>query len=208
VLRTVFPLVADAAVANSRAAEDQKTPDAELNEAMERYVDGDLAAFDELYRALAPRLYAYLVSLVRSRSRSDDLLQVTFLRIHAARASWIRGARVQPYAYAIARNTALDELRRERRARVRLTNTGEPPDTPAPAPNSADHALAVRVETALMQLPPKFREAIVLTKQHELTHREAALITGTSPMAIKLRVHRGYKLLREHLAQLAPEADR
>jgi len=171
-----------------------------LDAAMEQYVDGDIKAFDELYAGLAPRLYAYLFSLCRNRARTDDLLQTTFYRLHAARGSWIRGARVLPFAYAIARNAAYDDWRKRARARVVLSSSGEISDMPEPEPEGGNSAWVTRVQQALEALPPSYREVIVLTKYHDLTIREAALTIGATEIAVRLRIHRGYTLLRRILA--------
>jgi RNA polymerase sigma-70 factor (ECF subfamily) len=171
-----------------------------LDAAMERYVDGDLKAFDELYAFLAPRLYAYLFSLCKSRVRTDDLLQATFYRLHAARGSWMRGARLLPYAYAVARNAAYDDWRMRARARVVLSATGEIPDMAEPEPESGNSERATRVKHALDALPVKYREAIVLTKYHDLSIRQVALAIGVTEIAVRLRIHRGYDLLRRLLA--------
>jgi RNA polymerase sigma-70 factor (ECF subfamily) len=51
-----------------------------LEELMERYVDGDPAAFDQLYLSVSPKLLGYLLRLTRHRERAEDLLQTTFAR--------------------------------------------------------------------------------------------------------------------------------
>ena len=78
---------------------------------MEAYVDGDADSFDELYRRLAPNLFGYLLRLTRQRDRAEDLLQVTFAKVHRARGSYLRGAPVLPWMLAIARRSFLDERR-------------------------------------------------------------------------------------------------
>jgi RNA polymerase sigma-70 factor (ECF subfamily) len=174
---------------------------ARLDQAMERYVDGDTAAFDELYKGVAPRIYRYLVVLAGAE-RAQDLLQTTFMRLHAARDGWIRGARVKPYVYAIARHAAFDELRKRARCRVFLTPTGElESSAECPGEEKDEHPTA-RIDEALRSLPPRYREAIVLTKYQDLSHREAGLVVGASETAMKLRAHRGYELLRARLAEL------
>ena len=70
--------------------------------AMERYARGDEAAFGELYDAIAPRLYAFLLRQTRSEAAAKDVLQQTMLKIHLARGSFEEAA-VLPWAYAIAR---------------------------------------------------------------------------------------------------------
>ena len=138
---------------------------------------------------------------MKDRARAEDLLQLVFMKLHAARGSWVRGARVMPYVFAIARNAALDELRSPTRRRTVVTEPAEMPEPPAvPVDEPLDDEIAQRVQAAIDRLPPRYREAMVLTKQMDMTAREAGLVVGASETAVKLRVHRGYKLLRAELA--------
>lgn len=182
---------------------DAAAPGRRLDAAMERYVDGDLAAFDELYAGLAAKLFGFLASMVKDRARAEDLLQLAFMKLHAARGAWVRGARVTPYLFAIARNAALDELRSPARKRTVVTEPAQMPEPPTVAEDEpVDDEMARRLQAAVDRLPPKYREAIVLTKQMDMTAREAGLVAGASEAAMKLRVHRGYKLLRAELADV------
>ena len=165
------------------------------------YVAGDALAFDQLYRRMAPQLFAYLVRLTRDRPRAEDLLQVTFTKLHRARASYLRGAPLLPWVLAIARRSFLDERRAAKSRNEELSSDGtlpEPRRTDEGTSNDAEAA----VDRALNRLPEAYREAIQLTKVVGLSLAEAAEVLDTTPTAVKLRVHRGYTLLREELQHL------
>jgi RNA polymerase sigma-70 factor, ECF subfamily len=175
--------------------------DEALDAAMERYVDGDLAAFDALYRGVAGELLGYLLTVVRHRAQAEDLLQLTFLKLHTARSAWIRGSRVRPYLFAIARHAAIDALRSRASARVHLTPSGNLPDHAADVDDAAiDGHLEAALADALARLPAAHRQALALTREHELTLREAGRVAGATETAMKLRVHRAFKALRRELA--------
>lgn len=174
---------------------------------MERHCDGDGRAFGELYRLLAPRLLAYLTSMIGDRATAEDLLQQSMLKVHRARASYVRGADPVPWVYAIARRTCLDELRRKQRARVRVSLGAEMPELEvgfdgalAGTAPSTDQALLERSLEALATLPPAQRAAVVLTKLEGHSMAEAAVLVGTTTAALKVRAHRGYVALRALLA--------
>jgi RNA polymerase sigma-70 factor (ECF subfamily) len=180
-------------------------------ELMARYCDGDAAAFHAIYAALAPRLLAYLVGLVGERAAAEDLLQQTFLKLHEARAIYVRGADPVPWLYTIAHRTALDELRRRKRARVKLTVDGDAPveeraelSGAREGEGAVDAGFSPETLAALEQLPQNQREALILTKVHGRSLREAAAITGSTPGAIKLRAHRAYVALRQLLGGREP----
>ena len=174
-------------------------------ELMARYCDGDRAAFDALYAAVAPRLRGFVLSLVGDRALADDVMQETLLKLHEARGFYVRGADPVPWIFTIARHTAFDELRRKKRARVRLVeDDSRPPPEPraelSGAPEQAhasDDPAGAEAMAALDQLPAAQRQALLLTKVEGLSQAEAAARAGTTPGAIKLRAHRAYVALRK-----------
>lgn len=188
----------------------------EAADVMARYCRGETAAFHRLYALLAPRILAYLNGLLGDKAAAEDTLQVTFLKVHEARSTYVLGANPIPWMYTIAHRTCLDELRRRKRSRVRLTQDGTMPTEPAahitgvsadahqdgsgrPDPVATAAALA-----ALDRLPENQRLALILTKVHGRSTAEAAMITGTTPGAIKQRAHRAYVTLRQLLPQAEP----
>lgn len=174
---------------------------------MARYQDGDANAFRALYAAVAPRLLGYLLKMTRDKTLADDLLQQTFLKVHRARAAYVRGADPVPWIYSIAHRTFLDEARKSQRATVRVA-TEEIPEVPAGLDGTSDDRrdelrvdpeLARAALDALAALPAPQREAVVLTKLDGKTVAEAAEIAGTTVGAMKVRAHRGYEALRKRL---------
>src|SRR5580693_1537372 len=121
--------------------------EAALNAAMDRYATGDGGAFAALHAALYPRLHAYLTRMSGSSSNAADLAQETFLRMHRARATFAAGGAVLPWAYAIARNVALDHARA---ARLRQTERlPSDPGSEAVDPGGSDaESAAIAAETA------------------------------------------------------------
>ena len=177
---------------------------------MARYCDGDASAFRELYALVAPRLLR--VSREDgppARAVAEDLLQQTFLKVHRARAAYVRGADPIPWIYAIAHRTFIDEVRKGKRAKVAVGDTDDLPEVAADlAGQTADRrrraprrSRAARGATldALAELPEQQREAVVLTKLEGKSVAEAAEIAGTTSGAMKVRAHRGYEALRKLL---------
>lgn len=177
---------------------------------MGRYCDGDAGAFRTLYTNVAPRLLSYLLRMAREQALAEDLLQLTFLKVHRARHAYVRGADPMPWIYAIAHRTFLDEMRKRKRAKVHLSSDQKAlPEKPAHITGKAadevdessrDPELTKAALNALDKLPDKQREALVLTKLGGKSIAEAAAITGASPGAMKVRAHRGYVALRKALA--------
>jgi len=182
---------------------------ADAKDLMTRYCDGDASAFRELYALISPRLHGYLLKMARQRSLADDLLQLTFLKVHRARGAYIRGADPIPWLYAIAHRTFLDETRRKKRAVVRVADDDALPEVAADIhgqtddrrDEQADPELVQTALDALSELPAQQRQAVVLTKLEGKTVAEAAEIAGTTVGAMKVRAHRGYEVLRSLLGK-------
>jgi RNA polymerase sigma-70 factor (ECF subfamily) len=173
---------------------------------MERYAGGDAEAFHALYKSISPRLFGYLSGLLGERVAAEDVLQLTFIRLHEARDQYVRGADPAPWIFTIGHRLALDELRRRKRARVRLA-AESPPEAHAELDGSQegsaeqpDERIAVTL-ALLQQLPESQRTAILLTKVEGRSLAEAAEITGATVSAIKLRAHRAYVTLRKLLGK-------
>jgi RNA polymerase sigma factor (sigma-70 family) len=185
----------------------------EAADVMARYCRGEAAAFHRLYALLAPRIAAYLNGLLGDKAAAEDTLQVTFLKVHEARSTYVIGANPIPWMYTIAHRTCLDELRRRKRSRVRLTQDGTLQAEPAAhltgvsveahrdASDRPDPVATAGALAALDELPENQRMALMLTKVHGRSIAEAAMITGTTPGAIKQRAHRAYVTLRQRLGQ-------
>jgi RNA polymerase sigma-70 factor (ECF subfamily) len=193
---------------------DEQAPEARLIKdaaiaAMMRYcVDGDASAFASLYEIVAPRLFGYIMFLVRDRALAEELLQQTFLKLHQSRGAYVAGADPIPWLYVIAQRTCIDELRRGKRARSALSRDHTEVEPPATLDGAAEHSqptygerTIAAVLRALDWLPEPQRLAVILTKIQGNTIGEAAAILGTTPAAVKLRAHRGYTRLRELLRE-------
>ena len=164
---------------------------------MYAYVHGDASAFNHIYRRVSPSVFSYLLRLTRSQSQAEDLLQVTFAKAHKARSGYIPGAPLIPWLLAIARRAFLDEARMKKNRFEDSSRDGVLPEQQRVSPATSD-ALA----RALDALPDNYRDAIHLTKITGLSLAEAADVLETTSCAVKLRVHRGYNLMRDQLGTL------
>ncbi len=166
--------------------------------AMDRYADGDDAAFGEVYDFLAPRLFGFLLRQTRESAAAEDLVQQTMLKLHATRASFRKEADVLPWAFAIARRLFIDgHRRRKREVAHRESLATEEPYTAGAADDLLEAKRAILdLDRRLAMLPESQRVVFELTTLDGLSHREVAQILGTTVNAVKLRSHRAHAALR------------
>ena len=173
--------------------------------AMDRYACGDDSAFSELYDLLAPRLTAFLVRRARDEALASDLVQQTFLQMHASRRHFSEGADVMPWAFAIARRLLIDVVRKSGREIAGADDGSEERESVAPdlPPDRivAQRRLAARVGEELERVPEAQRAAFELVKRDGLSLAETAEVLGTTVAAVKLRIHRTYEALRAALGE-------
>jgi RNA polymerase sigma-70 factor, ECF subfamily len=153
--------------------------------------------FAELYERTFPRVYAYVASLLRDRSAAEDVTAQAFERAFRKRLSYraSRGS-MDAWVFGIARNAALDELRKRKRQAVL---EGEPEDTEGVLPeDEADLALRRQaVRAALASLDGRERDLIALKFAGGLSNGEIARVLRMSESNVGTRLHRTITKLRE-----------
>jgi RNA polymerase sigma-70 factor, ECF subfamily len=171
-----------------------------------RRAELDEAAFDALFRGCVADVHAYAVSLLGDPSASEDVTSFAFERLYRARSRLDR-RRGTPRAwlFAIARNAALDELRRRRRQPLRELNAEVSSDgssDPDAAKAIDDIERRATVREALSALPLRERELVLLKFHGQLSNSELAQALGISESNAGTRLYRALTRLREECAEL------
>ena len=172
---------------------------------MQALAEGDPTAFDELYGRHSRAVFGFLISRVGDYHASEDLLQAVFLRVLRERKRYRGSGRFTSWLFTIARNLALDHLRRRCRslevtADDDLVISGRPGPDRDPRELAAAAEDAAAVHRALELLPEPQREALILRRFSGLSFAEIAEVQGQSVSSAKMRVFRGMAKLREILA--------
>jgi RNA polymerase sigma-70 factor, ECF subfamily len=171
---------------------------------MERYVGGDRRAFALLFRAIAPRVRRQIRTRIGDDASTDDLLQQTMLRAHAARQRYRRPAENADEALvswycAIARNLAHNFVRAKMRTRVapvdeHLEVVGDVEQ------ETVAHELAIErtaaLHAAIEALPPGQRVVVRMHRLEGLPVAEVSRRLGVRNGAVRVRAHRAYEGLR------------
>ena len=158
------------------------------------------ASVERLYAAHHSEIYAYLARMLRDDELAADLTQETFVKAYRAYHTLADHNRARAWLYQIAGHTALDELRRRKIVRF-VPWTGESRGEAASAEDLVMRArLSADLERAIMRIPPRQRQALVLAELHELSGLELAEAMGVSHVAARALLTRARESLRQALA--------
>lgn len=168
---------------------------------MSRAQRGDEVAYRQLLTEIARAIEGFLRRKIGHRHFMEDCVQETLVSIHQARHTWDPSRPFRPWLFAIVRNKAIDELRRQRRERVVFDSTDADVEL-APAGSSGERAERLEtLGTILEKLPAQLRDVLVLTKLRGLSTAEAATALNISGAALRVRSHRAISRLKKLLEE-------
>ena len=194
----------------------ERDPDAEL---VARVARDDPSAVRQLVARKLPRLLALAARMLGDRMEAEDVAQETFVRVWKQAPHWREGeARFDTWLHRVAMNLCYDRLRLRRETPTGFepdTLVKQEPDAPSIEPNDPNDpsepqaALearqhGARVRAALAALPPRQREALVLTYYQELSNAEAAGLMGLTVDALESLLVRARRGVRAYLAEGGP----
>jgi RNA polymerase sigma-70 factor (ECF subfamily) len=165
---------------------------------MRRVQDGDAEAFAALFERHRVSVFGFLARLTGRRDAAEDLLQETFFRLWRGRDGYRAAGQFRAWLFTIARRLAVDRARRERA----VWEEGAEALASLPGPDRSDQPaaaqdLAARLEAALARLAPGQREVLLLARVEGLSLEEVARVTGATPGAVRVTLHRALRRLRE-----------
>lgn len=163
---------------------------------------GDARAFEQLVRAYQADVWRLCLHLMGNRAQADDVTQEAFVRIYRFLPRFRGDSKFSTWVFAIARNCALDEMRRTKRRQV-LVERAHMQREPVHEQGSS----MVEVRDALKGLALELREPIVLIDMLGESYRDAAKVLGVPEGTVKSRVHRGRLQLAEALGEKKVDHD-
>ena len=168
---------------------------------------GDQRALDQLLRREQPRIYAVCRRMTGDDADALDATQEALVAIVRGLARFDGRARFSTWAYRVATNACLDELRRRKRRPTPVDDELHPEQPVAGGePETADRvADRLALDAALARLSPEFREVVVLRDVAGMDYAAIAETTGLPPGTVRSRIARARGQLADHLAADARE---
>ncbi len=173
---------------------------------VERYVGGDVEAFDELVRRHRDRVFAVCMRMLRDRDLALDAVQDTFVMLFRKADRFKAEAAFTTWLYRVTVNVCYDHLRRNQRRRTEPLPEGTDPVDLRGEDAFAAADVRPQVESALQQIGAEFRAAVVLVDLQGLSLEMASDALGVPIGTVKSRVFRGRRQLAELLGNLRPSS--
>lgn len=180
-------------------------------ELITRALAGREESFEELVRRYQRPIVAYVYRMVGDYDSALDLTQEVFIRIYNSLGRYRPEFKFSTWIYRIAHNAAIDHLRRSDSSRTEdLEVEGEggqtfqrPLASKAPTPEQLSERNERRgeIEEVIRQLPPAYRELIVLRHAHDFSYDEIAEVTGLPLGTVKNRIFRAREAMRAQLVE-------
>ncbi len=176
----------------------------------------DRAEFEEEALVHAEHLYRIALRLTGSPQTAEDLVQDTYLRAFRSWQSYRPGTNLAAWLATIMRNANLDELRRQSRRPIQepLDDDGDyylynrlAESSPQPQDEVLARLSGTAIVSALGELPPNFREVVVLVDVGDFSYADAAGILGIPIGTVMSRLYRGRRLLKRALADSAGDGE-
>jgi RNA polymerase sigma-70 factor (ECF subfamily) len=155
--------------------------------------------FEALYRASRDDVFAYVTTLLRDRAAAEDVTALAFERAYRRRRTFDRRrGEERAWLFGIARNAALDELRRRRRLATLVTDPSDPGAEEGLVSDPEDVSLRrTAVRDAVASLSARERELVALKFHAGLANSELARVLGVSESNAGTMLHRTMQKLRK-----------
>jgi RNA polymerase sigma-70 factor (ECF subfamily) len=164
-------------------------------ELLDRCRRGDPAAFEELVRSTHRRVYTLAFRVVGDRHEAEDVAQEAYLRVHRGLPGFRGDSSFDTWLYRITANAAASHLRR----RARFGDVLDDPEDVVQLPDEAspDPVDRDEIQRALFVLPVAQRAVLVMRDAYGFSIAEIAEDLGLSEGAVKVRIHRARRRLKE-----------
>jgi RNA polymerase sigma-70 factor (ECF subfamily) len=167
-----------------------------------RALAGEAQAFEGIVRRWQGPLVNMAWRYCRDRGRAEEMAQEAFLRAWRGLASWRRESSFSTWLFALAANVFRSELQRFPTVNVPLEDVAEPAGPATQHEGLAERRTQEAVRRAVLALPTRYREPMVLYYFHEMDVAAAARTMGLPEGTMKARLARGRELLRKRFPQL------
>ena len=195
------------------AADASSAPPHAIDGIIQRCLNGDQGAWDEIVRLHWRRVFNIAYKFVGRHDQAEDLTQDVFLKLFKSLDTFDRRANFQTWLISVSRNLCIDHYRSVRKERETINRDVDPSElSPVSSDTPADRRIEQRdrvvlLRQALDSLAPTLRTAVMLRDIQELTYQEIADKLRLPEGTVKSRINRGRTELARQIQKLRDRQD-
>lgn len=178
-------------------------PAEKINEAtIEGVKNGDMAAFDLVYRAYSKRLYRFVYGIIKTEIDAEEIVQEVFVKIWESHEKINNFTLFDSYLFTIAYNCTISLIRKKlsEKKYIQYIKSLQIPPQQKPAEINLDfEILSEKVNGLIRKLPPRQKEVFMLHRENELTYRQIAEKLDISVNTVENHMSKALKFLRNNL---------
>lgn len=162
---------------------------------MQAYANGDMEAFQALYRRHKNRIFGFLLTKLKNQSETEDVFQTVFSKLHAARGKYRREIPFLPWVFTIARNALIDHIRKKETYQKHITTSEVAVESYVePSPDDPSDSISI---AELSSLTATQRQALEFRFNQGLSFQEIAEQMQTSAENSRQIISRAIRKLRK-----------
>lgn len=171
-------------------------------ELIKRLKEGDIKAFDEIYRSYCNRLFGFVLNIIKQESDAEEIVQEVFVRIWSSRNKIDEFASFDSFLFTIAYNNTMSLLRKrvnEQKYLDHLKNIQKEGFSNDIIDELHYQELHQRYKQVINQLTPRQKEIYLLSREEGLTYKEIAEKTGISKNTVEIHMTKAINFIKNNL---------
>lgn len=168
-----------------------------------RFIDGDKTAINDLYTEYSPRLYRFAMAYLKSESEVLDIVQEVFVNVWVNRNKLKKDSNLDAYLFTVAKNTIVSVFRKKLSEKDYLEHLKNKTIT-----NSIDtesqfnyNQLSDKLNDLVEQLPPQRKKIYQLSKEQGLANKTIAAELGISVKTVEDHLSKASKFIKKNLTE-------
>jgi RNA polymerase sigma-70 factor (ECF subfamily) len=172
---------------------------------IENLRNGDMMAFDVIYRKYSPKLFGFILKILKVESDAEEIMQEVFMKIWEMRDKIETYTSFDSFLYTITYNKSINLIRKKITERKYVDFLKSQPELAEPAVIEDLHFLELssKVDRLVQELPARQKEVFLLSREKELTYKEIAEELNISKNTVENHMVKALKYLRDNLKDLS-----
>jgi RNA polymerase sigma-70 factor (ECF subfamily) len=162
---------------------------------------GNITAFEAIYRKYAPWVYNFILSLLYDKSLAEDFTQTVFLKLWERRTYIDADKKVDSYLFTIARNLVYKETEKRLMKKSYLDERPYVDKDEGTEAKINARSLQEYIDSLVEQLPPERRQIYKLSRIEHLSNKEIASLLSISEKTVETQIHRSLRFLKQKLSE-------